>query len=154
MPDPIIKATPRPMKSLILSIEGNDFAAHVSQAAFVPSSQQLSWQGGKADATFTSQTPSTWVFNVNVVQDWENAAGLAVYLLRNEGKVATVKMQPNDDGVFMVKAEVTIAAPQIGGAVNAYNESSLSMGCTKPVPTYPTGTAPTAPDNNPATPTT
>lgn len=152
MADPIIEVTARPLKSIVLSIEGNDFGAHVSNVAQVPTTQQLTWQGLKPQAALTSSSAPTWVTTMNVVQDWENPKALCNYLLANAGKVATLKFFPADDGEFYTETEATLVAPQIGGAVNTYNESTVSLGCTPPTPHLPVGTLPTPPDDDPSTP--
>lgn len=154
MADPIIPVTARPLKSIVLSLEGNDFGAHVSNVAQVPTTQQITWQGLKPSAALTSSSAPTWVTTMNVVQDWENPNSLSNYLLANQGKTATLRFYPADDGEFYTQTEATLVAPQIGGAVNAYNESTVSLGCTPPVPHFPNpaGAAPTAPDDNPSTP--
>lgn len=152
MADPIIPVKARPLKAVVLSLEGNDFGAHVSNVAQVPTTQQLTWQGMKPEAALTASSAPTWVTTLNVVQDYQNPQSLFNYLLANAGKVATLKFYPDDDGEFYTETEVTLVAPQIGGAVNAYNESTVSLGCTPPVPHFPTGTTPTPPDDDPSTP--
>lgn len=129
---PSIPASPTPQKNLLLTIGTDSYEQHVSTVAFVPTSTAITWRGGTPDAVFTDTTSPTWVCNVTAVQDWENPASLFNFLLDNAGETAQVTYKPDAAGLFGVAAEITIVAPQIGGAVNAYNESTLSFGSTKP----------------------
>jgi hypothetical protein len=131
-------ANPRATKHISFQLGDDEYAEHVSSAQFTPSSSSIEWRGSTPAAVFTDTSSSTWVFAVNVVQDWETPGSLANFLLAHEGEKVDVVLKPEADGEFAVTAEVTIVPPAIGGAVNAFNESTVTMGSTKPVPTFPT----------------
>lgn len=127
-----IPAFPTPQKNLVLTIGTDSYEQHVSSVAFVPSQSSIEWKGGTPDAVFTDVSSPSWVCNVTAVQDWNTPDSLFNYLLDNEGAQATVTYKPDAAGTFGITSEITLVAPQIGGAVNAYNEATLSFGSTKP----------------------
>ena len=129
--------TPRMQKHIVVTIGTKSFSGHVSAFSLVPASTTATWQGGTPDASFSDTSPSTWTVNMNVIQDWENPGSLCNFLLANEGQKADLIYKPHHDGVFSTLSKVTLVAPQIGGAVNAYNESAVTLGSTKPVATFP-----------------
>ena len=129
--------TPRMQKHIVVTIGENSYSGHVSACSLVPSNTIATWQGGTPDASFSETSPSTWTANLNVIQDWENPGSLCNFLLANEGEQARLTYKPHADGVFSTVSTVTLVAPQIGGTVNAYNESAVTLGSTKPVATFP-----------------
>jgi hypothetical protein len=131
------KPTARIQKFIIVTIGANSYSGHVSACAFVPTAAVVNWVGGSPDASLSATAASTWIVNMNVIQDWENAGSLSNFLLKNEGQVAVLTYQPHSDGVFKVVSNITLVAPTIGGPVNAFNESAMTFGATKPVPTFP-----------------
>jgi len=129
--------TARMQKFITVTIGTDSFSGHVSSCAYVPSSSVSTWVGGSLEASLSATSASTWTATMNVLQDWENAGSLSNFLLANEGLEATLTYKPHADGVFEVTSEITITAPTIGGPVNNFNESSMTFGSTKPVPTFP-----------------
>jgi hypothetical protein len=129
--------TARMQKFITVTIGADSFSGHVSACSYVPAATVSTWVGGSPDASLSSTSSSTWTVAMAVLQDWENAGSLSNFLLANEGLVATLTYKPHADGVFEVISEITIVAPTIGGAVNAFNESAMTFGSTKPIPTFP-----------------
>lgn len=125
-------ASPRLVKHITLTVGTDQFSKHVSNVQFTPSSSIQEWRGGTPEAVFTDSTASTWQFALTLIQDWETAASLCNFLLEHEGETAEVVYKPHADGEVSFEADVQLAAPLIGGAVNAYNESTVTMGSTKP----------------------
>lgn len=111
-----------------LTIGDDDYAAHISGAQCVPSSSQVTWTGSKPGAVFTRQTRSTWVLTINYAQDWESAKSLSKYLHDNEGETVDITVTPVSDGqAFTVS--VNIAPGSIGGEINQFGTSTVSLGC-------------------------
>lgn len=130
-----IDVAPRAQKNLRLSIGADTFEKHVSSVQWAPSSSTVEWRGGTPDAVFTDITSETWTASVTLIQDWETEDSLANFLLEHAGEKVTAAYKPDADGTFEITAEITLASPAIGGAVNAFNESTVAMGSTKPVVT-------------------
>lgn len=127
-----IPLTFRAQKNLLLDIGPDTFEMHVSSIEWVPSSSPISWHGGTPDAIATDAGAETWLTNWLVAQDWENPDSLCNFLLENAGTQVEVTYKPEATGDFGITATITLVSPRIGGAVNAFNESAVSMASTKP----------------------
>lgn len=132
-------AAPRAQRHLKLTIGADTYETHVSSIKWTPTAETLTWRGGTPDAVHTDRTNPTWATEWAVVQDWETPDSLCNFLLDNDGVQAEVEYKPQHDGDFGITATVTLAAPEIGGPVNAFNESTVTMGSTKPerIPVVP-----------------
>ncbi|MBP1326733.1 hypothetical protein JOF28_001965 [Leucobacter exalbidus] len=124
---PVIDIAPLYMDGADLSIEGDDYAAHISGASFVPTSSTVTWTGAKPNATFTRQSRATWVLTLNYAQDWESAKSLSQYLHDHEGKVVDIILAPVTGGKAFT-ASVTIAPGTIGAEINTFGTSTVSLG--------------------------
>lgn len=125
------------LKHLTLTIGTDSYSGHVSSAQLTPSSGTVEWRGGTPEAVLTDTTAATWTFVLAVLQDY-TAGSLFRYLLEHEGETATVTFKPNADDDFTEYFQATIAAPAVGGAVNQYNESQVTLGVQgKPSTTAP-----------------
>lgn len=124
---PEIPIEPLFMDAADLNIEGDDYAAAISGASFVPTTSTVNWTGAKPGATFTRQTRATWALNLNYAQDWESAKSLSQYLHANEGKEVTLTLAPVSDGRSFT-AKVIIAPGTIGAEINQFGTSSISLG--------------------------
>ncbi|MFZ4843016.1 hypothetical protein [Mycetocola saprophilus] len=131
------------LKEVIVVLDGTDYGAHTSSVDATPASTTTTWRGGKSGAIRTDRSPSEWVVNLNVAQDFATPGSLANILLENDGKKAQFAFQPFPDSPFMLEVEVTLVAPKVGGAVNAFNESTVALPANgAPKVTYPTPPAP------------
>ena len=125
--------SPKVLKDIDLVIDVDNFAAHVSSAAFVPSAAQQQWKGMKPSATFTDVGTATWVCTLELAQDYEDTASLSSYLLDNEGETVAATLVPRSGSGVGFSANLTITPGQIGGAVDAFGTASVSLGSSKPV---------------------
>lgn len=129
-----IAVKPLMLKDVLLVIEADNYEKHVSGVSFVPTAAQATWQGLTPDATFTDVANATWAVTLNYVQDWDTANSLSEYLFENEGETVTMVFTPiKGTGKKTFTAQVTITPGQIGGEVNAYATTSVTLGSTKPV---------------------
>lgn len=129
-----IAVKPLVLKDVLLTIESDDYEKHVSGVAFNPSSSQIEWRGLSPDAVFTDVTNATWACTLDYVQDWETADSLSQYLFEHEGETVTMVFTPvKGTGNKTFTAEVTITPGSIGGQVNAFATTSVTLGSTKPV---------------------
>jgi hypothetical protein len=119
-------------KNLKLTIDDNTYEKHVSNIAWNPSSTTQNWQGGTPDSLLTDTTPSTWVAAWTILQDWQNPDSLINWVYDHQGEKVEVEYMPDADGDVTFTATVTIPDINIGGAVNAFNESTFSGPSTKP----------------------
>jgi hypothetical protein len=126
-------------------VDVDDYVGHVSRVEFVPTTPTFAWKGLTPSSAFNKAGTSTWVCNVEGAQDWETPKSLARYLLAHAGQEKTVKFKPTvGAGMPAFEADVTIAPPPIGGAVDTVAVFTISM---------PVSGAPTPDfDDNPVTP--
>lgn len=128
-----IEVKPLVLKDVLLKIAADNYEKHVSGVMWVPSASQISWQGLTPSASFTDVATATYVLTLNYVQDWETTDSLSQYLYEHEGETVTMVFTPvKGTGKKTFTAEVTITPGQIGGEVNAYATTSVSLGSTKP----------------------
>lgn len=119
------------MRDSVLTIAGTDHAAQCSSIVFTPSPVSTTWKGLKPDALYTAAGTATWTLDATLAQDWDALTSFSLYLHEHEGESVTVTCEPKDGGASF-EATVTIVPGAIGGAVDAFAESTVSMPSTKP----------------------
>lgn len=115
---------------LIGDATADDFRKHVSQVEFTPSASSTSWTGLGAN-THTDTSVATWTCTLRYVQDWESTKSLSRFLYDNEGKTVPVKFKPKAGtaaGNPTWNAQMVISPGAVGGQVNAYAETSVTLG--------------------------
>lgn len=129
-----IAVKPLVLKDVLLKIAVDNYEKHVSGVMWVPTAAQIQWQGLTPEAVFTDVANATWALTLNYVQDWETEDSLSQYLFENEGETVEMVFTPvKGTGNKTFTAQVTITPGQIGGEVNAYATTSVTLGSTKPV---------------------
>lgn len=106
---------------------GKDFRKHVDQVTFTPSSSQATWTG-LGNNTHSDVSTATWTVVLNYVQDWSTADSLSRYLFENEGAEVPVTFTPKNGGPSF-EATVIVTPGAIGGQVNAFATTSVTLGC-------------------------
>lgn len=124
---PIIPIEPLFLSESTLTVGLDDYAAHISGAQFVPSSSTVIWKGSKRGSAFSRQTAPTWVLTLNYAQDWESLSSLSKYLLAHEGETVTMTLAPVDGGQAF-EAEVIITPGAIGGEIDTFGTTSVTLG--------------------------
>lgn len=120
------------MGNATLTLGASDYAGQVSGAVFTPSTSTVTFTAING-ATHSLNTPTTWVLDLTLAQDWEDATSLSNYLLEHEGDVVTAVLEPVDGGTSFT-ASVTIVPGAIGAAdTTSVVGSSVSLGSTRPV---------------------
>ena len=140
IPEPL-PVSPFVLKDVDLVIEADNYAAHCSSVAFVPSASQQQWKGLTPSATFTDVSTATWAAQITFAQDYDDPASLSSYLLDNEGAKVPATFVPRSGSGKGFAAELTLTPGQIGGAVDAFGTATVTLGSTKPqrVTTTPAG---------------
>jgi len=128
-----INVKPLVLKDVLLTIGTDSYQKHVSGVTFTPSASSITWQGLDATESFTDVATATWTITLNYVQDWETADSLSEYLFDNEGETITMVFTPvKGTGKKTFTADVTITPGAIGGEVNQFATTSVTLGSTKP----------------------
>lgn len=134
---PVIEVDPLVLKDVTLilgdPVTGPDFKKHVDSVTFTPASAQVTWTGLGSN-THSDVTTATWTVALNYVQDWETTDSLSQYLFSNEGQTVQAEFAPRSGSGPSFRAEVIITPGAIGGAVNVYAVTTVTLGCkAKPV---------------------
>jgi hypothetical protein len=115
----------------VLTIDGDAYEGQVSGAVFTPSASVTTWTS-ISSVTHSFTSPATWVLDLTLAQDWQDADALARYLHENEGEVVPAVFTPISGGET-VTANITVTPGAIGGGSAGVAESTVQMGSTKPV---------------------
>lgn len=131
----VLEIQPLVLKDVTLLIGAatpDDFKKHVSQVEFTPSSSSVNWTGLGGN-THTDQSTATWTVTLRYAQDWTSAKSLSRYLFDNEGAIVPVTFKPRaGTGTGFgpsFTANIVITPGAIGGQVNSYAETSVTLGC-------------------------
>jgi len=127
-----IAVAPLVLKDVTLTLGTDSYEKHVSEVRFTPSASTISWTGLGGN-TVTDVATATWTAALGYVQDWETVDSLSQYLLANEGESVEATFKPKSGSGPSFTATLTITPGAIGGAVNAYATTSVTLGSTKPV---------------------
>lgn len=128
-----IAVAPLVMKDVTLTIGSNGYEKHVSSVTFTPKASTISWQGLTPSAKFTDVTAAEWTCVIEFVQDWETTNSLSKYLFANEGSSVSATFKPKQAGAPSFAANLSITPGAIGGKVNAYATTQVTLGSDKPV---------------------
>lgn len=128
-----IAVAPLVLKDVSMTLGANGYEKHVDSVKFIPKSSTISWAGLSPTAVFTDQTAAEWVCELGFVQDWETTNSLSKYLLANAGTAVTAVFKPKAAGSPTITATVTLQSGEIGGKVNAYATTKVTLGSTIPV---------------------
>ena len=129
---PTIAVAPLVLKDVELIIGTDDYRKHVDQVTFTPSASSVTWTGLGLNS-HTDVGTATWTVNLNYVQDWDTANSLSRYLYDNEGDTVAVTFAPKSASGPSFKANVVITPGAIGGTVNSYATTSVTLGSDRPV---------------------
>lgn len=115
----------------LLTLDGDAYEGQIGGAVFTPTASQVSFTAINGQ-THSFTTPATWVLDLTLAQDWQDATALSRYLHENEGEVVPAVFTPVSGGET-VTANVNITPGAIGAA-DAANvaQSTVSLGSTKP----------------------
>lgn len=128
-----IAVVPLVLKDVTINLGTNGYEKHVSSVTFVPKASTISWQGLTPTAKYTDVTAAEWTCVLEYVQDWATTNSLSKYLFANEGTTVAATFKPKSADSPSFAANVTITPGAIGGKVNAYATTSVTLGSDKPV---------------------
>jgi hypothetical protein len=110
----------------------DDFRKHVSGVTYTPASSQTTWSGLGLNTHTDAATP-TWTVVLDYVQDWTSTSSLSAYLFEHSGEQVAMSFTPTDGVGPSFTSLVTIIPGAIGGQVNAFATTSVTLGSDKPV---------------------
>jgi hypothetical protein len=124
-----IDTNPKAFKSATITIGDDEYQAHVSSVEFdsgTPGTQRWSGLDGK---THSDATPGEPGVKLAVIQEWGNPDSLCNFLYDHAGEVKTITLEYDSGPTF--GTEVTLVKPIVGGPVNQFNESTVTLPSTE-----------------------
>lgn len=121
-------ATARVLKNHSITIAGTDYGPAVSTFRFVKSTSVQTIKGGTPTSVFTDMGAPTYTAEMTIFQDWETSGALVAYLLAHAGETVAVTYKPNAAGGPSFTAQIVLDAPDIGGDIDAWLQTSLTHG--------------------------
>lgn len=131
-----INVQPLYLKDVILTVDGDTYEKHVSGVSIVPTVATATFKGLDSAAVFTQASNASWTVDLTYVQDWETADSLSAYLFNNAGSEITLSFKPESGSGGTFSATVIVVPGSIGGQVDSYATSTVSL----PVQGQPTYT--------------
>jgi hypothetical protein len=124
---PAIAVAPFVLKDALFAVALDNYESHTSQVEFVPTTQQLQWQGLTPSASFTDVGSPSWAATIAYAQDWTTPNSFSQYLYDHQGETVDATFTTNDGaGEWAVKLIITPGA--VGGTVNAYAVATVTLG--------------------------
>lgn len=128
MADPaVIEVKPFVLSDFVFAVTALGFQKAISQCEFQPQGGMVSFKGGTPDAQFTFATTPTWQLVLAYAQDWSSQNSLAKFLFNNQGQAVDATFTPVAGGP-VISAKIVISAGPIGGAVDAVQVGSVTLG--------------------------
>lgn len=124
-----IDVKPFVLKDVMLTVDADNYEAHVSQVQFTPNSSIQTWQGLTPTSAHTDATVATWQAQLAYAQDWETTDSLSLYLHANEGEEVDVVFKPRSGSGPTVTATLIVTPGAIGGTVNQFATATVTLGC-------------------------
>lgn len=133
----VIPATAKAIRHLSIKIGTDDYVKHVAACKITNDSKPVTFKGGSPAAILTDVSAGTYMLEIDVVHDYQNADSLYNYLLANAAEQAEFIYKPDPDGTFQATVTATIVRPSIGGNVDQFGRETLKMPCTEPALVQP-----------------
>ena len=130
-----ISVNPLYLKDAVITVDGDTYEKAVSSVKFTPSTTTATYKGLTPEAVYTESGSATWVVDIAYVQDWDGADSFSAYLFNNEGSQVTMTFKPQALSGGTFSATVIIAPGSVGGAVDSFGTSTVSLG-VQGKPTY------------------
>lgn len=131
-----ITPTPLYLKDVILTVDGDTYEKAVSSVTLTPAVAMATFKGLDEAAVYNESGAATWNADIVYVQDWDSIHSFSAYLFANQGSKVTMTFKPKSLSGGTFSATVLIVHGSIGGTVDAFATSTVSM----PVEGQPTFT--------------
>ena len=117
------------MTEAVVSFGLNDYQKVVSSVRIEnsPNSADFRGVGGNVE---TLPGKGTWTLVLTFAQDWETVDSLSLLLWNNDGEKTSVSVEPVAGGAHW-EGEVTLVAPSVGGDVDVFATSSVTLTFTE-----------------------
>lgn len=133
---------PLVLKNVDMTLGADNYKYALDQVIFTPSADTIKWTGLGSNPV-TDVGTATWDAVLSYMQDWDTSTSLARYLHANEGATVAASFSPRTGSGPAFTTSLVITPGAIGGAVNAFATTSVTLGCTAKPTLSETGAVPT-----------
>lgn len=146
----LINPKPIILKDVTVIIGADNYEKQLSTVVLTPAAATQVWQGLTPAASYSDTPAATWSAELGYAQDWETAGSLSRYLFNNEGAQVTAVFKPRAGGGSSFQVQLVLTPGAIGGAVNAWQEATVTLGIIgRPVEILPGSGVPLLTTANP-----
>lgn len=123
---------PQILKTITLTIDGEDFAGDVLDAAVVPAPGAVQTVRTLDGVTHQDAESESWALELRCVVDWDSVRpGLAWFLNAHKGEQVAFVFHDTSDAVSATKpavtGTVTLVPIAYGGAGNTFAEATVTL---------------------------
>lgn len=122
---PAVPAVPFLIGKSILTIEADDFTAHLNSAEGVPNTPSAQFRDIGGGVVTVYGTPS-WLLKLGLAQDWTTDATLVNYLRLHHGETKTAKLTPIAGGRG-VELDIVCKVTGFGGAAGSVATTTVDL---------------------------
>lgn len=117
------------LKNVVMTIGVDNYEKALDQVIFTPSATTLDWAGLGGNSVSDVAT-ATWTATLEYMQDWDTTTSLSRYLHANEGTTVAVTFSPRSGSGPSFTTSLVLTPGAIGGNVNTFAVTSVTLGCT------------------------
>lgn len=107
-----------------------DFAIELTAVTFTPAATTSTLRTLSPEGVYSSTSTATWSATLEYVQDWDSTTSLSRFLFDNEGAEVPAVFKPRSGSGPSFEATLVITPGAIGGQVDAWAQTSVTLGCT------------------------
>ena len=108
------------VRNSLVTIDTVEYANQTSTARLTPEVETQTWKGLVPDAIVQDVDSPVWTFNLNAIQDYVTAQGLARYLTDNHGEQIAVTLEPRAPSGVSASFTAVAVACEFGGEQGSF----------------------------------
>lgn len=114
------------LRDALFTVEGTDYANQCTSVVMTPTQETQTLKTMVPDGAVQDVDSATWVLNINGIQDYVAARGLARYISDNSGLQLDIVFEPKKGGVT---ATATVVGKRIpfGGEQGAFTVFDIEL---------------------------
>lgn len=114
------------LRDALFTVAGTDYANQCTSVIMTPEQETQTLKTMVPDGIVQDVDTATWTLNVNGIQDYVTAQGLARYLTEHSGEQIAIVFEPKKGGVSATVTAVAKATP-FGGEQGAFTTFDLQL---------------------------
>ena len=114
------------LRDALFTVAGTDYANQCTSVVMTPEQETQTLKTMVPDGIVQDVDTATWTLNVNGIQDFTTAQGLARYLTDHDGEQIAIVFEPKKGGVSATVTAVAKATP-FGGEQGTFVTFDLQL---------------------------